>query len=249
MLVTFLRQAAAHTGFVADVDSLGGKIRLADTGHAMEQWSLARWDDLWPQTSSVTESEVAAPPVTDPSQTRNPFFGHGAHKILPGFNLMYAKWPSADWYIMIDDDTFLFRRALMRLVSSLDPEDKHYIGYPHHGTHMCRDPTASWHKEPGTPFALGGCGIVLSRGALKQLAPNIPGCVVASQDCHLDDVRLFFCLRDIGIPLGTSLNYPAMNFAPNSNIDWARLDPCVQPVVFHGVSLNTAIPSCTDKVA
>ncbi len=78
--------------------------------------------------------------------------------------------------------------------------------------------------------------MILSRGAMKRFAQVAVECTIASQDCYLDDVRLFFCLRDIGIHLNGSIEYPAMNFAPNKHIDWGRIDPCTRPVVFHGVS-------------
>jgi len=221
-----------------------GKVKLADTSHIIERWSLARWEEHWPQQRLESDPEAEA----DILRQQRPSFPHTAHKVLPGFNLMHAKWPAANWYIMIDDDTFVFRRALAKLLSGLDPQDKHYIGYPRQGASICRDPSASEDSEPSDrPFALAGCGMILSRGAMTRLAQVIVECAIASQDCYLDDVRLFFCLKDIGIHLDTTISYPAMNFAPNKNIDWGRLDPCLRPVVFHGVRfLVTCTPGGTD---
>ena len=91
--------------------------------------------------------------------------------------------------------------------------------------------------------------MILSQGALKRLAQVIVECTIASQDCYLDDVRLFFCLKDIGIHLDTTISYAAMNFAPTKNIDWGRLDPCLHPVVFHGVCFLVSCTPCdTDFV-
>ena len=236
IMVTFLQSAAAHAGFVADVQSTG-KVRLADTAHEIEKWSLAHWENAWPQSNLGSDQVVDAD--ADSLKPQSLGFPHGAHKVLPGFNLMHAKWPEASWYVMIDDDTFVFRRALAKLLSDFDPEEKHYVGYPRQGAHICRDPTAAQHygaSQARAPFALGGCGMILSKAAMKRLAQVVVECTMASQDCYLDDVRLFFCLRDIGIHLNTSINYPAMNFAPNKNIDWSRVDPCTRPVVFHGVN-------------
>ncbi|KAA6427897.1 MAG: hypothetical protein FRX49_02559 [Trebouxia sp. A1-2] len=231
VMVTFLQRASRHAGFVADVESIG-KVKLADTSHIIERWSLARWEQQWPQQRLESDPEAE----TDIHRQQRPSFSHTAHKVLPGFNLMHAKWPAAKWYIMIDDDTFVFRRALAKLLSGLDPQQKHYIGYPRQGASICRDPSASEHLKPSdTPFALAGCGMILSQGAMKRLAQVIVECIIASQDCYLDDVRLFLCLQDIGIHLDTTISYPAMNFAPTKNIDWGRLDPCLHPVVFHGV--------------
>ena len=128
LMLTFLQRAANQTGFVADVNSTG-QVKLADTGHAIEQWSLARWEAAWPHKGLATNSEADTDTSSaDDLKAEHAYFPHGAHKVLPGFKLMYAKWPSADWYIMMDDDTFIFRRALMRLLSRLDPEEKYYIG-------------------------------------------------------------------------------------------------------------------------
>lgn len=260
IMVTFLQQAASHAGFVAgaslhtcnscvllrrngtatdpnaDVESVG-KVKLADTSHVIERWSLARWEDAWPSRSLGSDQDQQdAQAEMESLRHGRPSFPHKAHKVLPGFKLMHKKWPAAKWYIMIDDDTFIFRRALAKLLSSLDSQDKHYIGYPRHGANMCRDPGTSEDQEVSDgPFALGGCGMVLSRGAIERLAQVVVECTIASQDCYLDDVRLFFCLKLVGIRLNTSINYPAMNYAPNKNIDWGRIDPCAHPVVFHGV--------------
>ena len=237
IMTTFLQEASNHTGFVADVESTG-RIKLADTGHKAESWSLARWEDAWPQNGHAHFSDTDAQAEPDSLTPHHHFYPHGAHKVLPGFNLMHAQWPEASWYIMIDDDTFIFRRSLASLLSSLDPQDQHYIGYPRRGAHMCNRDVSSprYRDQPEGPFALGGCGMVLSKGALSKFTRVVRDCMVISQDCYLDDVRLFYCLRDIDIHLNTSFKYPAMNFAPNQNIDWGQIDPCERPVAFHGVS-------------
>lgn len=220
-----------------------GKVKLADTSHIIERWSLARWEEHWPQQRLESDPD-AETDMPRPRQQR-PSFSHTAHKVLPGFNLMHLKWPAANWYIMIDDDTFVFRRALAKLLSGLDPQQKHYIGYPRQGASICKGPSASEDSEPSDrPFALAGCGMILSRGAMKSLAQVVVECTIASQDCFLDDVRLFLCLKDIGIHLDTTISYPAMNFAPTKNIDWGRLDPCLHPVVFHGVCFLVSCTPC-----
>lgn len=236
IMTTYLQESSENSGFVADVESTG-KIKLADTMHKTAEWSLPRWEGSRPSDGHAAFSD--SEPAADSLTPNHHFYPHGAHKVLPGFNLMHAQWPNASWYIMIDDDTFIFQRTLASLLSGLDPQEKHYIGYPYHGTQMCsRDvSTPGYRDQPDGPFALGGCGMILSKGALEQLTKVVRDCTVSSQDCYLDDVRLFYCLRDINIHLNTSFKYPAMNFAPNQNIDWGQFDPCLCPVAFHGVSL------------
>ena len=234
IMTTFLQEASEHTGFVADTESTG-RIKLADTMHKTAEWSLSHWEDAWPQNG--LDSDAQAEP--DSLTPHHHFYPHGSHKVLPGFHLMHTQWPNASWYIMIDDDTFIFRRSLAKLLSGLDPQDNHYIGYPRHSAQMCsKDVSSRQHPDqPEGPFALGGCGMILSKGALNKFTKVVENCIVVSQDCYLDDVRLFFCLRDINIHLNTSIKYPAMNFAPNKNIDWGQIDPCQRPVAFHGVRL------------
>ena len=157
------------------------------------------------------------------------------------------RWPDAKWYIMLDDDTYIFQQALAEFLQKFDPMENHYLGYPSTGVKMCREPTASA-RQPETSelFALGGCGMILSWGAMAALAPLLQGCMLSSQDCYLDDVRLYYCLKEAGISLNMSQHYAAMNFAPNSNIDWRLFDPCAKPVLFHGVSITdeTKKPFC-----
>lgn len=95
---------------------------------------------------------------------------------------------------------------------------------------------ASTQQTSEEMYALSGGGMILSRGAMASLAPLLKGCMLSSQDCHLDDVRLYLCLKQAGIRLNTSSGYVALNLAPNRNIDWGRFDPCTRPAVIHEVT-------------
>ena len=43
-----------------------------------------------------------------------------AHKNLPGFRELYRRFPKAEWYIMIDDDTYLFKHNLLHFLNGYD---------------------------------------------------------------------------------------------------------------------------------
>lgn len=59
-----------------------------------------------------------------------------------------------DWYVMIDDDSFLFGHALVDFLKTLDPNRPYYLGSGVSGLdHL---------------FADGGSGVVLSRAAMEQ---------------------------------------------------------------------------------
>lgn len=44
------------------------------------------------------------------------FFSLDSEKNLPGLETLYRTFPNADWYIMIDDDTFIFLDNLARFL-------------------------------------------------------------------------------------------------------------------------------------
>ena len=107
-----------------------------------------------------------------------------------------------------------------------------------HAQHAPTDSSAQ-HSSSEERYALGGGGMILSRAAMTKLAPALKGCMQSSQDCYLDDLRLYFCLKEVGIRLNAASNYAVLNVAPNSNIDWGGFDPCLQPAVFHQASFFT----------
>lgn len=53
-----------------------------------------------------------------------------AHKNLPGFVHLWNNFPNADWYFMIDDDTYLFLENVVKAVEGLNPENAYYFGTP-----------------------------------------------------------------------------------------------------------------------
>jgi hypothetical protein len=52
------------------------------------------------------------------------------HKHFYGFKEIYRRWPDKDWYIMIDDDTYLFMDNVVHELSKLNASEIHYIGTP-----------------------------------------------------------------------------------------------------------------------
>ncbi|KAJ3222061.1 hypothetical protein HDU81_010155 [Chytriomyces hyalinus] len=102
-----------------------------------------------------------------------------AHKNLPGLKLIYKRFPNVDWYLMIDDDSYVMMDNLKMHLQQLDPNKKHYIGQ------MNRFKGCDGVKEYGTGphFAQGGAGIVISRGAMVAMMENIDDCIVRYKDC------------------------------------------------------------------
>jgi hypothetical protein len=51
-----------------------------------------------------------------------------AHKNFPGFRSLRNTFPNASWYIMIDDDTYLYMANLDKFLSGYDATKPFYIG-------------------------------------------------------------------------------------------------------------------------
>ncbi|CAN6599844.1 hypothetical protein TRVA0_001S07932 [Trichomonascus vanleenenianus] len=75
-------------------------------------------------------------------------------KNLPMLLHAYENHRNYDWYVMIDDDTYLFADSLVDFLSTLDPDSPIYTGSAVAGMHHI--------------FAHGGSGIVLSRGLMDR---------------------------------------------------------------------------------
>lgn len=149
-----------------------------------------------------------------------------AHKNLPGFKVLHDRFPNADWYLMIDDDTYLFKENLKALLSQYDPSLPHYIGSGN--VFMGCDGVTKWGDGPS--FAHGGSGIVLSKAAMSVLLSRLDDCIPKYRTCWAGDIRTALCLRDGGVllqdPKGFNGNPPNKAYSFGS-------DPCERPITFH----------------
>ncbi|KAJ3326267.1 hypothetical protein HDV06_000143 [Boothiomyces sp. JEL0866] len=148
-----------------------------------------------------------------------------AHKNLPGFRQLYEHYPNADWYIMIDDDTYVFMENLHFRLAHFKPEKPYYFGSANVFTGC--DSVKKLGKGPF--FAHGGSGIVLSKAAIKKLVPIIDSCLPKYHQCWAGDIRLALCLRDAGILLGDPLHF--YRDPPHDKFNYTK--PCALPNTFH----------------
>ncbi|KAJ3034090.1 hypothetical protein HDV00_005454 [Rhizophlyctis rosea] len=159
-----------------------------------------------------------------------------AHKNLPGFGEMRRKFldgsegEGVEWFLMIDDDTYVFPQNLAHFTSTEDPTTPLYFGAPNIFT-GCDDVRK---MGDGPLFAHGGSGILMSRAALELLTdpPHLQKCITKYRDCWAGDVRTALCLRDAGVLL---TRHPAAHFhgdPPSRTSFWPR-DPCEKPLTFH----------------
>lgn len=86
-------------------------------------------------------------------------------KFLPLHGDLYRKHPTADWFISVDGDTYLFWSTLMRFLARFDPGDQLFFGKANaHGLNGAGD----------TVWANGGAGYVLSKGIMDQTYAKDP---------------------------------------------------------------------------
>ncbi|KAJ1558150.1 hypothetical protein HK096_003284 [Nowakowskiella sp. JEL0078] len=156
-----------------------------------------------------------------------------AHKNLPGLKLLYEKYHSAEWYIIIDDDTYVIFENMLHLVSHLNPSKPHYVGLSARfvGCDGVKKP------EESTAFAHGGSGILLSRAAVQVLmqsnnesqSKRIDDCMLKYKLCWAGDVRTALCLRDNGIYLEKSIAFNSESLF-SDNFRWTRA-ACTRPII------------------
>jgi hypothetical protein len=54
-----------------------------------------------------------------------------AHKNLPALEYLSIHYPTAKWYLLIDDDTYVFKENLKNFLIGLNSSESHYIGAPY----------------------------------------------------------------------------------------------------------------------
>ena len=82
------------------------------------------------------------------------------------------------------------------------------------------------------PFAHGGSGIFVSRGAVQKMMDAYENCEKITEGKHLGDHRIGVCLHSVGVePKGL----PHSGNYPDETYSWPE-DACARPVSFHHIS-------------
>ncbi|KAJ3120730.1 hypothetical protein HK098_004270 [Nowakowskiella sp. JEL0407] len=179
-----------------------------------------------PKPEVKLEKRGAAANVIVPD-TKSRGWRMDAHKNLPGFRLLYEKFPNARWYMMIDDDTYLYTDNLIQEVERLNWNDDYYMGAPNKFKGC--DGVKDIHQSP--LFAHGGSGILISSGAMKKLVEpiNINRCISKYKTCWAGDIRTALCLRDLEITITKMSGFRGM--PPTAEFRWSH--PCDRPITWH----------------
>ncbi|KAF2001978.1 glycosyltransferase family 31 protein [Amniculicola lignicola CBS 123094] len=162
------------------------------------------------------------------------------YKFLPAVEAAVKTNPTADWYVFLESDTYIFWDNMFRLLDTYDPYQPWYFGSPSPGR-TYKDANG---ETKTVWFAYGGAGVVLSGRAASRLiyreegAKNWYGKRVTEQykrdiqnDCCGDSV-LGYALHDkAGVHL--SGLWPMFNPHPLYGIPFSKKYWCEPAVTLH----------------
>ncbi|KAI8817974.1 uncharacterized protein EV422DRAFT_499426, partial [Fimicolochytrium jonesii] len=175
--------------------------------------------------NAVNAAEPLSVDAVNPDESSTGWKSDG-HKNLPGFRELYTRFPDAAWYIMLDDDTYVFFDNLADRLSIYDPDIPHYFGAK--TQFVGCDNVWAWGQGPY--FAHGGSGIVVSRGAMREMMSGLDNCIEKYRTCWAGDVRTALCLRDQGVLLHSPSGF--YGSPPNKQF-WFPHNACDRPLTFH----------------
>ena len=93
----------------------------------------------------------------------------------------------ADWFIKADDDTFVIVENLRHLVSTLSPDQPHYLGR---------------YFKPFGGYNSGGAGYVFSRETLRRFKKALGDESICHKESFAEDVEVGKCLAAMGVKPG-----------------------------------------------
>jgi len=111
-------------------------------------------------------------------------------KTVAGFQLALQRFPHADWFLRVSDDSFVFTDHLSQVLRAFNPAEKLFLGSTAL-TLLCHFALHS--GACVEPHAGGGSGFILSRAVAELIAVEHPGLFLES--CQHDDVHLGHFLR------------------------------------------------------
>jgi hypothetical protein len=124
-------------------------------------------------------------------------------RFLPGMYHLWVSNPNARWFIICDDDTYLYAQAILRLLLTRNSSELEV-----HSHFWCSWDTITQYMQPTRdchPFAQGGSGVFFSRAAMEKIGPELLNCSERYNDAeHAASMRVTVCVeRIIGYDLWT----------------------------------------------
>ncbi|DBA85726.1 TPA: hypothetical protein ACH3X1_005292 [Trebouxia sp. C0004] len=109
----------------------------------------------------------------------------------------HTAYPSADWYVLGDDDTFFVPEALQTVLSKYNASKPFYLGAPSESGKQNYD-LGIWLLSTGAQlgkFAFGGGGIIISRGLMQAMIPDYEQCLHDHDGMIGGDQRIGACVK------------------------------------------------------
>jgi len=150
-------------------------------------------------------------------------------QFIPALQYIYETLPNKQWYLLLDDDTYIIRSSLRFLLGHLDPRRTHYLGNPV-GDYKAR-------------FAHGGSAVVLSQAAMQRLlhhnSRTIAQAYQESITAPWGDKLLSTTLMKVGIYLDES--YSRLFNGEPPELSRLTIDRACLPLIsFHGLGSGNA---------
>lgn len=153
-------------------------------------------------------------------------------QFVPALHMFETLMPAKKWYILVDDDTYLVKPSLQRLLEYINPRVPHYIGNAV-GDFRAR-------------FAHGGSAIILSAGALDRIAGKGAKLRAEMYRRSLTETWGDRLLAMTAMQAGVYLEERYNRFFNGEPPRWTRLLPaehkwCSPLVSFHGLAKPEAM--------
>lgn len=121
-------------------------------------------------------------------------------RFLPSMEHLWRNNQDADWYILGDDDTYLFREPIYKKIQRYSPDGLHVIG-----RYYCTwDSLSKYFNNSRSefkdcfPFPQCGSGIIISNGLMKKLASHLISCSLRYNDPYFaGSMRFAVCIKDV----------------------------------------------------
>lgn len=177
------------------------------------------------------------PPQTAGKKTKRAF-GRAApgwhtdqHKNLPAFRRAFELFPSARWYFMIDDDTYVSARNLALFVNTRTNSTASVYAGNIMGCNCC-DAGKTPRYRP-VRFAHGGSGILLSHTALQRMTEVVDACIFRFSSCWAGDIQVSLCLLGLEPQIKIQSLQGTHSQTPTGTLTKTHGRWCENPVTFH----------------
>ena len=146
---------------------------------------------------------------------------------------------SKKWYIFCDDDTYLVRDNLMKIMSKFDPNEKIVIGH-----FYCAWPDVVFgknHNMECLSFPQGGAGIIISHAMMEEMKDHFLDCNNKYNDRnYAGSMRFAKCVQDHITDGSWTFKKGIQNFQSHMNsmhpIDEIENSMCTKkPATFHQI--------------